>query len=449
MRPDAEEHARRALKALESAASRADPAVREAITVLRVALGSPVGQDLANQGERRRILVADDDDLILRAMTRALSRSFEVCAVSDGDAAWQAILEERPDGVILDVSMPGLTGTELTERIRANPDTADLPVLMVTARTSERNVAKGFSAGADEYLSKPFRPRELRCRLNRLLDKQRAASIIAREHDVLRVQADLATEILHDMGNVLNSVGVSAAALRDSNAPSHARGVERAGDLLNTVLSDEAPDNDKASRLPLYLSKIAAAMDQEHERQVAAASALTHRVDALQRLLLRAREGNVARVQRLSIRDAIHEALVVCDGTLSAAAVRCDVLCDDDAAVRADPDRLQQVFVNLLKNASEAMAQCEVRRLTVAVDIAGGQVCIRVTDTGRGIRADDVGHVFDRGFSTKSSSRGIGLPSVSRILAEMDGAISVHSAGLGRGACFEIRLPVCEAAAAG
>lgn len=104
---------------------------------------------------------------MLRDLFRASGH--DVAVAADGVEALQSIGEREPDLVVLDNSMPNLTGLEVCRRIKENPFTARIPVLMLTAQSGVENKVEGFTAGADEYLAKPFDPRELRIRVTALL----------------------------------------------------------------------------------------------------------------------------------------------------------------------------------------------------------------------------------------------------------------------------------------
>jgi PleD family two-component response regulator len=116
------------------------------------------------------LLVADDNEdmrLMLRDLFRASGH--EVAVVADGLEALASIKDREPDLVVLDNSMPNMTGLEVCRRLKENPFTARIPVLMLTAQSGVENKVEGFTAGADEYLAKPFDPRELRVRVSALL----------------------------------------------------------------------------------------------------------------------------------------------------------------------------------------------------------------------------------------------------------------------------------------
>jgi DNA-binding response OmpR family regulator len=120
--------------------------------------------------EGRLVLVADDDEDILVLVRTVLERAgYEVVVARDGAEAVAAAQERCPDLAVLDVSMPELDGLEVLRRLRADASTSDVPVLLLSARVQEDDVARGFATGANGYVQKPFSPRELSDRVSELL----------------------------------------------------------------------------------------------------------------------------------------------------------------------------------------------------------------------------------------------------------------------------------------
>jgi CheY-like chemotaxis protein len=118
----------------------------------------------------RLVLVADDEDDILRLVTTVIERSgHEVVSVRDGVQALAAVRTRRPDLVVLDISMPEMDGLEVLRRLRADAETSELPVLLLSAQAQEADVRRGFVTGASAYVKKPFSPRELAQRVDELL----------------------------------------------------------------------------------------------------------------------------------------------------------------------------------------------------------------------------------------------------------------------------------------
>ena len=123
--------------------------------------------------ERKLVLVADDNDDILALVTFRLERAgYTVIQARDGQEALRMAGEHRPHLAILDLMMPRLDGYEVTRGIRRDPAIADMPVVLLTARAQEADVARGFDVGADDYIRKPFSPQELLSRVQAILGRR-------------------------------------------------------------------------------------------------------------------------------------------------------------------------------------------------------------------------------------------------------------------------------------
>jgi DNA-binding response OmpR family regulator len=125
-----------------------------------------------------RVLVVEDEQDIAALIKHALERSgdAQVDVVGSGDTALRAVTDRAPDLVILDVNLPVLSGTEVCRVMRGRAETADVPIIMLTARTSEADRVAGLDLGADDYVTKPFSLRELAARVRAVLRRKGSAS---------------------------------------------------------------------------------------------------------------------------------------------------------------------------------------------------------------------------------------------------------------------------------
>jgi len=115
---------------------------------------------------RPKVLVADDDHNLRQLLMEALPKhKFEVYQAADGNETWDTVKNLRPDIVLLDIMMPGLDGHEICKLMRENPQTRNIPVIMLTARAQLKDKLEGIEAGADDYITKPFDPMELQARI--------------------------------------------------------------------------------------------------------------------------------------------------------------------------------------------------------------------------------------------------------------------------------------------
>jgi DNA-binding response OmpR family regulator len=109
-----------------------------------------------------KVLIADDEPNIVVSLEFMMKREgYEVVVARDGREALEAIRRERPRLVLLDAMMPGMSGFDVCEAVRADPEVRDTRILMLTAKGRETDVARGVGAGADAYVTKPFSTREL------------------------------------------------------------------------------------------------------------------------------------------------------------------------------------------------------------------------------------------------------------------------------------------------
>ncbi|GAB7047022.1 response regulator transcription factor [Catenuloplanes indicus] len=120
------------------------------------------------------VLIADDDADIRDLVAFKLEQvGYDVIAVEDGQSALEAARRNQPALAVLDVSMPGLSGIDVCRMLRADQATAGMLIVMLTARVQEQDIEGGFGAGADDYVTKPFSPRELVSRIQSLLTRSR------------------------------------------------------------------------------------------------------------------------------------------------------------------------------------------------------------------------------------------------------------------------------------
>lgn len=135
------------------------------------------GQSTQDQQTRLKVLIVEDEEHIVDFIKLGLKyEGFQVEAVDNGAEALTAILRVNPDLVILDLTLPEVDGLEVCRNIRSNPVTADLPVLMLTARSEVEDKVVGLETGADDYITKPFEFEELLARIHAILRRQRRSN---------------------------------------------------------------------------------------------------------------------------------------------------------------------------------------------------------------------------------------------------------------------------------
>ena len=123
--------------------------------------------------EKQTILLIEDEEPMLRFVSKELNAYFEVKGVSSVEKAFEWLNAEMPDLIISDVMLPGMTGMEFCRKLKSEELTSHLPVILLTARDSEEDIVEGLGAGADDYITKPFRMNELIARCFNLIENRR------------------------------------------------------------------------------------------------------------------------------------------------------------------------------------------------------------------------------------------------------------------------------------
>ncbi len=261
--------------------------------------------------------------------------------------------------------------------------------------------------------------------------------------------ADIATGILHNVGNVLNSVNVSASLVRDRMQRDRSGDLRRLADLLlgqRDKLGEFFASDPRAASVPDFLDQLAAHFAGERESQLGEIAALISNLEHIKTIV--ASQQSIAKqggaIETLELREVVEAAMRVCGHGLDLAGVSIERDYSDDQPLRADRHKIMQVVINLLSNARHALLDAGIseRRLRLHTSTAGGCARISICDSGVGIDAEHLQRIFKLGFTTKPDGHGFGLHSSANAAVEMGGRLACHSDGPGRGATFTLELPI-------
>ena len=124
--------------------------------------------------QKTRILIVDDEEDILELLRYNISKEgYEVISADTGEKCLEIVAAESVDLIVLDLMMPGIDGLNVCRELKKNPETVSIPVIMLTARGTERDIVRGLESGADDYVSKPFSPKVLVARIKTILRRSR------------------------------------------------------------------------------------------------------------------------------------------------------------------------------------------------------------------------------------------------------------------------------------
>ena len=369
-----------------------------------------------------KILVVEDTVEILRFIHIQLQEEHAVYLALNGRLGLDLAKREMPDVIVTDYMMPEMDGVQMICALREDPKTADIPIIMLTAKNSVEDRLKAHGAGADVYLNKPFSPRELRTVIAKQLERRgRQATTLMKAHvkSLEIISAGLAHEIHNPLSYIKNAHFVVVESLSKIEAA-----------LKNPDLSD-------AQR-----TKVVERSSSKLTRMTSVAERGIQRIEQIVQLVRRyAREGYPEEPTELALDAAISD-VVALIAPKSDQDVRLHTeLATDSAAVLCIPEELQQVVRNIVQNAFDAVG--EAGNVWVRTRRDGHSVDLEVADDGPGIAQENMARIFAPFFSTKAPGKGmgVGLAIAHQVVTQAGGSIDVRN-NPGRGATFRIRLPV-------
>ncbi len=264
--------------------------------------------------------------------------------------------------------------------------------------------------------------------------------------------AEVASSVLHNVGNVLNSVNVSANLLdermRTSRAPGLARVaamLEEQGDQLGSFVAND----DRGKRLPGYLaqlsSQLVADRDSALKELASLVKSIEHIKDIVRMQQTYAAHGGV--VERVEVADLVNDSVRLNGEAFSRHRIKLQCEFEDVSAITVDKHRVLQILVNLIRNAKYACDDSgrSDKLITVRITRCARGVAIAVVDNGVGIPTENITRIFSHGFTTRPGGHGFGLHSAALTAQELKGSLRVESAGPGSGATFTLELPITPA----
>ena len=286
-------------------------------------------------------------------------------------------------------------------------------------------------------------------------DRRRAEEDLARLNKQLveasrsAGMAEVANSVLHNVGNVLNSVNVSATLVADRLRGSALKDFPAATELMSAHSADLGnflTSHPQGKQLPGFLSLLSRHWSEEQAALLKETETLNGHVHHIKEVVKRqqALSGLSGLVEAASVADIVEDALAINESSLARDGVLVERYLAEIPMLLLDKVKIEQILVNLVRNAQEALAETGVkdRRIRLRTEgKAGGQLRIGVEDNGPGIPPEVLARLFTHGFTTKKTGHGFGLHASFIAAREMGGSLNVHSEGRGRGASFTLVLP--------
>jgi PAS domain S-box-containing protein len=271
----------------------------------------------------------------------------------------------------------------------------------------------------------------------RLLDTSRQAGM-----------AEVATGVLHNVGNVLNSVNVSTSLIAEKIQKSKVANVVKVVELMRPHQNDLGnffANDSKGKQVPEYLAKLAEHLAQEQQEMLKEIGSLLNNVVHIKEIV--AMQQGYAKaagmVESLKASELVEDAIRMNSGAVDRHKIKIIRDFGEVPVLTTDKHKVLQILVNLIRNSKYACddSQREDKQITLRLRNGDGRVKISVVDNGIGIPPENLTRIFNHGFTTRKEGHGFGLHSGAIAAHELGGTLVAHSEGIGRGATFTLELP--------
>jgi signal transduction histidine kinase len=437
-----------------------------------------------NASDKVNILLVDDQPARLLSYEAILATLGEtLVSARSGEDALKRLMEGEYAVILLDVSMPGMDGFETAELIHQHPRFENTPIIFVTGvHIDELDRLQGYRLGAIDYVQVPVVPDILRSKVAVLVElyrKRHALSalnrtLVGQNESLAQANLTLQTERAQEFQALSETLAVANAELSETNARLEAEVAERRRAEQHTLsLAQKLREADK--RKDVFLATLAHELRNPLAPIRSALALLKHMrldpetstrsIEVIDRQLLQLVRLvddllDISRItydridlrrERMSLATALSAAVEM---TLPHTQVRSQRLSVDlpneQIDIDGDPQRLAQVFGNLLSNACKYTDRGG--SIELAARVEGDRVMVTVSDDGIGIPADRLDGIFDLFVQVDTSLErmqgglGIGLTLVKRLVEMHEGSVAVESRGAGQGSRFVVRLPLANGA---
>jgi len=403
----------------------------------------PIAEDTSG---KPIVLVVEDNPEMNQFITTTLATEYRTATASNGQEGLEQAIALKPDLILSDVMMPCLSGAQLVQQIRTDPELDTTPVVMLTAKADDELRVQLLRQGAQDYLMKPFSVEELRARVGNLIAIKRVRDLLQQElasqDQDLEALVEEVSLRRRELQIALNAIQQQAKELEQAN---------RLKDEFLAIISHElrTPLNAilgwaEALRLRKFDEAITARALETIERNARLQAKLIEDLLDISRLL---RGKLLLNKHPVDLRSVIEAAIQTVQSDAIAKTIQLDTHLDSTLEpVLGDSDRLQQIVENLLSNAVKFTP--EGGQVTVWLEQQNSEIKIKVSDTGQGIRADALPYIFDYFRQADSSTTrkhgglGLGLAIVRQLVELYGGDIHVESQGEEQGATFTVILPL-------
>ena len=260
--------------------------------------------------------------------------------------------------------------------------------------------------------------------------------------------AEISTNVIHNVGNVLTSVGVAVAQSNHINDNQKFDGIEKVAELIDEHREEELffKEGNRGSHIPDYLRELSKTLKQEQSSIRKELADTRRHLEHIKRIVAHQQDLATSSqiIERVDLSELIADAILMSSSSLRKHKVHVSTDFTDGLFLETDKHLVQQIIVNLLRNAKHACLESDTtphQIKIIAANVASNQFAISIVDNGVGIAEENFVKLFNHGFTTRKKGKGFGLHSSANSARELGGSLSVRSDGIGKGATFVLTLP--------
>ncbi|CAN2044858.1 histidine kinase [Candidatus Magnetomoraceae bacterium gMMP-13] len=338
------------------------------------------------------ILIVDDSSENIQVINYFLKRNdYNVAAASDGQQALNMIAERKPELILLDVTMPIMDGFETCKKIKANPETKDIPVIFITAKAEPRDIVKGFKIGAADYVSKPLNFSELFVRINMQLKLKRSKDIIMRQN---HEQKELLHVLCHDLATPFNVIKSLTTLLNDC----------KDAELINELMKDLNRSSEQGIDIINLVRKMRALQEGDFE------------------------------ITECDLKTALYESKFMLTDKFTEKNITCEIFINDDESLNVYAENtslVNSIINNLLTNAIKFSFPDS--KIIIRVEKENDKVLLSIKDFGIGMPQGLLNDIFDLNKATSrpgtngEMGTGFGMPLIKKFIDAYSGKIEIKS----------------------
>ena len=395
---------------------------------------------------KSKILIVDDD-IVLPSLIKEseLMSSYHITSIHDGMQVLDVIKEDKPDLFLLDYDMPKITGIEICEKLKTFDEYKDIPVIFLTGMTDIKNTIEAFKVGAVDYIIKPVVMEELALRVKTQVGFYKAKKKIEEfAFHMEKLAEERAKQLMH--ADRLITLGTLSAGLaHEINNPAtfisgNTQTMEKFWDVLKDIIPEAIKNNaDKKDKLSFIQEEMPSLL-------LGIKDGVTRIRKVVSSLKAFSRKDNQEN-KPFVISERIDTALMLCQKMIKENVIIEKNILEEEVLVLGDAQQIEQVLINLLVNANDAM---EIKKdahiwITVEKDKDKNNVNIYVKDDGPKISDSQFSKIWDPFFTTKPAGKGtgLGLPLCRSMIERHQGELKAERCD-GNGLQFKISLPIYQ-----